>query len=677
MLRNLLIISVLFLGLDSAVNGQTNTEQKGEINDEGWTSILEEMAEEGLESREWGDILSELHENPIPLNESNQEMLESIPFLSEYQIESLAYYLFRYAPMVSMNELLLVDGFNEKTRKWIQPFVCLGKTNQNETPVSTQKIIHYGKQTFRTTFGLDLNEKWDSKDTTNGYMGNLTSVNLRYEFNYKNRYQFGILIDKDPGEDFWNSSSKKLDRLSIHLVLKNLKSVKNLILGEYTLCLGQGLTCNNNFCMGKGSLGISPEYMGSTIKRHFSSSISPFFQGVITQINLLSNKVDTTKKNPIRSDITLFLSTKKIDSNAENGVFSSIYYTGLHRSTSELITSSNLEQKVLGGRINMRTTNIEMGFNFIETLYNANRGNGAELWKYPIPNSNSFNNTSVDLRTHWHNLQLYSEIAFDQQLKMAAIGGFSVQASSRLQLSALYRFYDKQFHSEFGNAFAEGGKVNNEEGFFMTIAYQPFKEFMVKASCDIFRFPWLRQLASAPSEGTETCLQLEKAFGSKKMVILRIKTKLREETQKEENVPIRYLISTSKNQARLTYSTTSSSWNTKITIEMNQYSILKTSTYGWALAQDMGYLVTKGFGIYTHLCIYQTDTYNNRIYLYERSIPGSFSIPMLYGEGLRNSIYVRLPIGKIQTKLKYNWKSNDPPHSRSQNAITVQLSRKI
>ena len=677
MLRNLIVLCVAFIGLNNDLMGQDTPNQQGELHIDNWTDILEEIAEEGLDSREWSEVLSELHENPIPLNESTQEMLESIPFLSDYQIENLAYYLFRYAPMVSMSELLLIDGFDDKTIKWIKPFVCLGKSTVQQTPPTIQKIGRYGKQTLRTTFGRDLKLKFGSKDTVNGYLGDPNSFNLRYEFNYKNNYQFGILLDKDPSEPVWNRKTNRMDRIALHLVLKDQKRIKKLIVGEYTLRFGQGLICNNDFNMGKGSPGSSPESMGSTIKRHFSASTSPFFQGVAAQINLIPYRIDSKKKWVVGVDLTMFVSSRNLDSNTENGSFSTQYYTGLHRTDAELKTSSNLKQKAYGSRLSLRITNLAIGLNVIETRYNANRKQGAGLWNCYTPTGNSFYNASVDLRAHWSKLQLYSEVASDTRFRLAAIGGFSLQANSRFQLSMLFRLYDRKYHAEFGSAFSEGGKVSNEQGFYTTVAFQPFKQLAVKASCDMYRFPWLRQVANAPSVGTETCIQLEKAFGSKNLLIFRIKTKQAESTVQNENSAIRYIIPTIKNQFRLTYSTSSTNWSTKATIDMNRYSEQGKASFGWAMAQDLGYQTTKGFGIYAHFCLFQTDAYANRIYLFERSLPGSFSIPMLYGEGMKNSVYLSVPIKQIQAKLKYDWKSDDPLHSESRSMLTIQLSRKF
>ena len=53
--------------------------------------------------------LSELAEHPFNINTITKEQLEQLPFLSDKLIENILYYLYKYGPMVSKNELLGIE----------------------------------------------------------------------------------------------------------------------------------------------------------------------------------------------------------------------------------------------------------------------------------------------------------------------------------------------------------------------------------------------------------------------------------------------------------------------------------------------------------------------------------------------------------------------------------------
>src|SRR5665647_2929609 len=42
-----------------------------------WHILLEEMAENDIDTEQWEEVLAELANNPIPLNNASREMLES------------------------------------------------------------------------------------------------------------------------------------------------------------------------------------------------------------------------------------------------------------------------------------------------------------------------------------------------------------------------------------------------------------------------------------------------------------------------------------------------------------------------------------------------------------------------------------------------------------------------
>ena len=93
----------LFLTLYfSAANAQTQE----------WQDALRQwLTSEDMEESygpETMELLEELAETKINLNQTTREELEQLPFLSAQQVEGIVEYLYRYAPMRSLNELQIL-----------------------------------------------------------------------------------------------------------------------------------------------------------------------------------------------------------------------------------------------------------------------------------------------------------------------------------------------------------------------------------------------------------------------------------------------------------------------------------------------------------------------------------------------------------------------------------------
>lgn len=104
-----------------------------------YEDYMEVAAEDGASSDMLNEELEQLHENQINLNQASREELESIPFLNNEQIENLAYYLYRYGPIVSLSELKLVEGLDEQLIEKIAPILYVDTTQVIEEKKETSK----------------------------------------------------------------------------------------------------------------------------------------------------------------------------------------------------------------------------------------------------------------------------------------------------------------------------------------------------------------------------------------------------------------------------------------------------------------------------------------------------------------------------------------------------------
>lgn len=103
--------------------------------------------------------LSELAEHPFNINTITKEQLEQLPFLSDKLIENILYYLYKYGPMVSKNELLGIEGMDWQTRHFLKDFIYIGPADNKKDKFSINRMLKYNKQELITRLDIPLNVK--------------------------------------------------------------------------------------------------------------------------------------------------------------------------------------------------------------------------------------------------------------------------------------------------------------------------------------------------------------------------------------------------------------------------------------------------------------------------------------------------------------------------------------
>lgn len=85
----------------------------------------------------------------------------------------------------------------------------------------------------------------------------------------------------------------------------------------------------------------------------------------------------------------------------------------------------------------------------------------------------------------------------------------------------------------------------------------------------------------------------------------------------------------------------------------NNYRLGSLSSNGYAVALDLG-LEPSGsrFSVLLHAVLFNTSTWENRIYLWEKDLPGAFSMPMLYGQGCRMALFAKYNFRNACLQLK-------------------------
>ena len=237
----------------------------GQDNNQLLEEIIENIAEENEEELDYSELYEALYyfaEHPINLNKTSKEELRELYFLNAYQIDKLLLHIEKNGKLLSYLELQTVAGFDVQTIENLLPFISI------TTSVTSKQLLANIKQYIMVRDQFYLQEQKGyipDEDGNIHYLGNAHRTYFKYRL--KNNYlQAGITAEKDAGENFIGERQPYgFDFYSAHLQAKKIGKIKNVIIGDYQMNFGQGLTMQSGMSFGKSSEVINIQKSGNLI----------------------------------------------------------------------------------------------------------------------------------------------------------------------------------------------------------------------------------------------------------------------------------------------------------------------------------------------------------------------------------------------------------------------------
>lgn len=604
-----------------------------------WRRLLEQLAEEEINEvaiENMYEELLQLENNPMDLNGVTREQLENFPLLSIQQADAIFSFLEKNRPIYTVFELRNIPLLDIKTVEMILPFFSVTLPEKRETPLHTNHIMKYGRHETQFRFDKTLTRRAGYREFPDSilarypnrkYQGEDFYTSFRYSFRYRQKIQMSITAEKDAGEPFFKPDYPKgYDHYGFHLVIKDIGALKTVALGDYRLSFGQGLVLNNDFMISKSWSTANIARRTQQPKRHFSTAENGFFRGtaVVAQLKDIS--------------ITGFYSNRKIDTNlSDNGHITSFKVDGLHRTLLEISKKGNAREQVTGGNINFRKGQIQVGVSGIFYQYNKMYNPTPRDYNfYYLRDSSSFN-AGIDYSFQLPGLIFAGETAIAKNGAVATLNTLQYRFSGNLSLSLLHRHYPISYNALYAQAFSEGSNVQNEQGLYIGTEFRPFSKFAMTAYADFARFPWLKYNINAPSNAVDLYLLATYTFSRQSFLETRYKYK-----QKEKNIAWpdknnRSVLPYATHKFRLRYSLgLRDGWNFRTTADMALYKEKHfPAENGFMLSQNISY---RGEGALTgdaYMAWFNADTYDARLYSYERNLLNTFYMPSFYGKGYR------------------------------------------
>ena len=623
--------------------------------------IVSEIASRSEETESYedlADLLYNLANNPIRINSATEADLDKLFWLNEFQIRDIRKYIATYGPFKTIFELSYVPGISETEAKLLTPFVSF-EVDYQPPAIESEKLLSKGNHRLllRTQRVLESQKGFENPETpteSNHFTGNPMKYYLRYDYQYDKRISFGFTGEKDAGEELFKGSNKVgFDFVSAHLQVNNVRCVKSFVIGDYRMNFGQGLAVWSGFSFGKSSSILSSMQRNPGINHYQSSDENHFFRG--TAITLEFKPVD----------ISFFYSRNRIDANMiridsvseKAQEISSLQTTGIHATPSEIKDEDAITAEVLGTNVSILKPNLRAGFTALYQRYSAFLNPEPQPYNQFYFRGKSNVNLSFDYKYRTGNLILFGEEATSQNGALAMLNGIQAHINSRLNVSLISRYYQRDYQAMFGNSFGENTRNNNEAGVFAGLEARPFKYIILSGYVDIFRFPWLKYGVDMPSNGRECLVQLSLNPTDKFQMYLQYRNKKKDDNYSAVTDSKNQIVEATSNRIRynLAYAA-SDNIQLHSRLEWTQYKTeFSTPGNGYLVAQDVEFTLPKiPVKVYLRFALFDTNDFNTRIYAYESDLLYSFSIPALSDKGSRSYVMIKYSIGKhIDVWVKY------------------------
>ena len=559
------------------------------------TAQVEEAIEQWVEetddseaAADLSDLLQQLQAHPVNLNDTLA--VAQLPFLSSFQIQALRNYILLHGQLLSHKELPLIPGFDSNTVALLEPLTTVA-------PYTPHKKLRLreGRHSLVTGIGGTVEQ---AEGYRNGkYEGDNLHALMCYTYNLHDRVQLRLTADKDPTE-VWG----KENYYGYHLMLSDIGRLEKLILGRYNLQFGQGLTLWTGL-RPFNLLGAPPMRFGRGVRQAAAFYEEDYQEGVAARINL---------------------------------------GRGFHLSG---FASKVEEEQLTGAHLDYRHGNLIVG---LTTAYTALK-DSLETRDY-VYNQNRFRgdhqlNCGLDVAYQLHRLTLYGEAALGENGAPAVIGGLQLQADSRNRFGISYRYYDTQYHNLHAQGYAIGS-TQGEQGITLDAENRLPWNLTLLTSLDLHRFPSLRYATYSPTSGSWLRLQLSRPWGNSLTTTVRYAYR-----QKERNIPnldtTLYLGEQNlRQQLQGEVHATLGNWRLSA---RGIYALYESDNnapqQGWLASLSARYNYRR-LQTTAGVAYYDIDGYNARIYLSESNLQYAWSMPSLYGHGLRSHLVLRYRFGE-------------------------------
>ena len=636
--------------------------------------ILSTQNDNGFELNTSYEHLETYAKNKINLNKVTKESLSELGLLTPVQIEDFFQYRKKLGELIVLQELQAIPSFDLVTIKRILPFVTVSG-NIDDYQISLLKMIQQSdNQLFvRTTTFLEK-----GKGLENGtYLGNNFQHYVRYKRSFGTKFSMNVTLEKDRGEPyFYDKKIYGADFMSGHISYKTNRL--QLIIGDFAANFGQGLVLFQDFAPGKSPFITDLKRQHKVLRPYSSVAENTFLRGVATAFPVTKNIDFSTFASYRNRDALVQTDTLQ----AFDEIFTSIGNTGLHRSEREIANKNIIQNLTLGASLKLKSEAKHIAFNVLYNQFNKAFQRDSKPYNQFAFRGKSLLNVSADYSYVFRNINLFGETAVSDNGGIGTVNGALIGLDKTLNMSILHRYYARDYQSLLANPVAESLGANNENGLYFGLSVLPTSRWKIESFADIWKNNWLRFQVNSPANGVEFYNRITYTLKRKLEFYVQYRYRLKDKNASNPDAIIAALAQENRQQLRfnLQYQISPEiEWESRI--EFSRVAGINPLSQGYLAYQDLKFK-PKGFpvSLTARYCIFDTDSYDSRIYTYENSLMYLYSIPPLSGKGSRFYVNLRYVPTKnilIEARVAQTYLPNSDSIGSGQNVINSNSQTEV
>lgn len=597
-----------------------------------------EEATQDAEDSQLVDLLSALLENPLDLNAASVEELAQIPGITPIVAFNIVTTREK-EPFRSVDELLRVEGMTVELFQRMRQFVSV------RPPGSESFTFPVASFTFRSRTTRDLQDRRGFLDGT--FKGSALKVYNRLSarsepFGERSYAEMGLLTEKDAGE----TSLTNFTAGYVHLNLADYST--RILLGDFIVESAEGLVFWRSIGFSKGTEVISTvKKSGVGIRPYLSTDENWYYRGAAVQVDLQPFKLSAVySSKPIHASIN------------SSGVITSFYSSGLFRTESELQRKSSTHAKLIGGKVSV---NPFSGLNIGASGYSASFDHEVSQSGLYGFRGKTASMGSIDFTLVQSRFSVFSEVARSHTKSIAAVGGVVTEPLRGIEFTVVGRSYPKDFISLYGYGFGESSSTQNESGAYVGGKFRVTSWLTLSSYFDQFVFPWSTNSAKLPSRGNDLLVYGELKLSNRVSMQLQYKHKNKPASELSSDLvgrSVSLLGERRQSNYRATVEFNSSiAFRSRTRIEVVNVNYLYNPLVerGFLAFQDIRIHPLPNLRIDARVIVFETDSFDSRVYEFETDFRGTFSNPALFGKGVRLYAMARYEISRsIDVWLKYS-----------------------
>lgn len=623
-------------------------QDKDEIIQQRVEFISEQLEDENIDLTNIVEQLNFYYEHPLNLNSATSDQLRDLWILSDIQINDLQLHIKLFGKLISQYELQSLEYWDMSTIKMVLPFIRVDD-KLDQLHVGLKEAFKNGKFEVYLRYQDILENKSGYDDVVDSilensnsyYHGNSARYYTRLRFSYRTNLSVGITAEKDPGEQFFKGKQKYgFDFYSAHAFYKGGKYVKSVALGDYQVQIGQGLNFWSGYAFGKSADVTNVKKSANPLRAYTSVDETRFLRGAAVVLGVGD------------FSLTAFGSRKAVDASVvvdslleDQEFVSSINLTGFHRTNSEIERKNALIENIYGANFQYAKRNFQVGVAAVFQGYNSEFIKDIQPYnQFDFRGKNSVA-LSADYSFVVKNFNFFGEISrTGYSGKTAVLSGILFSLDKRVSMAIVARDYDRAYQTFYNAGFAEGSRTQNERGLYAGLKLNLSREFSINSYLDVFKFPWMKFQVDGPSDGYEIMIQPSYKPSRSLEIYTRFRQQMRQKNSRDSDGTITGLEDVLQRNYRINFNyKISEAFRLKSRVEyvtINRAS--NAPENGIIITQDLLYRPKSSpIDFALRYALFDTDSYDTRIYTFESNALYVFSVPAYYYKGSRAYALIR------------------------------------